>query len=173
MDIMPSNESIAVLQERLKGMGFLLSDKAAQEVLRDVLAIESSRLGAPSSGAEAEQALMALRRIHEEALTLLLQGAGVLPTRQLGAPPAAPRVARPAAAPEPAPAPAPEDEHTDLTELVRQRLGAEVEPGRPAHGDIDDAPREPGGRRGLFGGVRRGQPDDDEGPRPAIRRRRR
>ena len=42
--IEPSVEAVVTVRQRLHQMGFLLSDDAARDLLRDVLAVESARL---------------------------------------------------------------------------------------------------------------------------------
>ncbi len=116
----PSPEAVVAIRERLRGLGFLLTEDAARDLLRGILGIESARLDRRAR----EAAAACLRSIQEaarEALSILTQG----PTA-VTAPLAA--VAAPAPPPKPAPAPK-RDQPVNLAEIVRQRLG-------------DDAPRD-------------------------------
>lgn len=116
----PSPEAVVAIRERLRGLGFLLTEDAARDLLRGILGIESARLDRRAREAAAA-CLRSIQDAAREALAILTQG-----------PPAAtaPMAAVAAPAPPPKPAPAPKrDQPVNLAEIVRQRLG-------------DDAPRD-------------------------------
>jgi hypothetical protein len=116
----PSPEAVVAIRERLRGLGFLLTEDAARDLLRGILGIESARLDRRAR----EAAAACLRSIQEaarEALAILTQGPATV---------TAPMAAVAASAPPPKPAPGPKrDQPVNLAEIVRQRLG-------------DDAPRD-------------------------------
>ena len=116
----PSPEAVVAMRERLRGLGFLLTEDAARDLLRGILGIESARLDRRAREAAAA-CLRSIQDAAREALAILTQG-----------PPAvtAPMAAMAAPPPPPKPAPAPKrDQPVNLAEIVRQRLG-------------DDAPRD-------------------------------
>ncbi len=106
------------MRERLRGLGFLLTEDAARDLLRGILGIESARLDRRAREAAAA-CLRSIQDAAREALAILTQGPAAV---------TAPMAA--VAAPVPKPAPAPKrDQPVNLAEIVRQRLG-------------DDAPRD-------------------------------
>ena len=114
----PSPEAVVAIRERLRALGFLLTEDAARDLLRGILGIESARLDRRAREAAAA-CLRSIQDAAREALAILTQG------------PAAVTVPMAAVAtPVPKPAPAPKrDQPVNLAEIVRQRLG-------------DDAPRD-------------------------------
>ena len=114
----PSPEAVVAMRERLRGLGFLLTEDAARDLLRGILGIESARLDRRAREAAAA-CLRSIQDAAREALAILTQGPAAV---------TAPMAA--VAAPVPKPAPAPKrDQPVNLAEIVRQRLG-------------DDAPRD-------------------------------
>ncbi len=116
----PSPEAVVAIRERLRGLGFLLTEDAARDLLRGILGIESARLDRRAREAAAA-CLRSIQDAAREALAILTQGpiAVTTPMAAVGAP-----------APPPKPAPAPKrDQPLNLADIVRQRLG-------------DDAPRD-------------------------------
>ena len=114
----PSPEAVVAMRERLRGLGFLLTEDAARDLLRGILGIESARLDRRAREAAAA-CLRSIQDAAREALAILTQGPAAVT-----APMAA--VAAPVAKPAPAPK---RDQPVNLAEIVRQRLG-------------DDAPRD-------------------------------
>ena len=114
----PSPEAVVAMRERLRGLGFLLTEDAARDLLRGILGIESARLDRRAREAAAA-CLRSIQDAAREALAILTQGPAAV---------TAPMAA--VAAPVPKPAPAPKrDQPVNLAEIVRQRIG-------------DDAPRD-------------------------------
>ena len=114
----PSPEAVVAMRERLRGLGFLLTEDAARDLLRGILGIESARLDRRAREAAAA-CLRSIQDAAREALAILTQGPAAV---------TAPMAAVPAPVPKPAPAPK-RDQPVNLAEIVRQRLG-------------DDAPRD-------------------------------
>ncbi|MGE5686543.1 MAG: hypothetical protein ACM34D_03475 [Gemmatimonadota bacterium] len=114
----PSPEAVVAMRERLRGLGFLLTEDAARDLLRGILGIESARLDRRAREAAAA-CLRSIQDAAREALAILTQGPAAVtaPMAAVGAP-----VAKPAPAPK-------RDQPVNLAEIVRQRLG-------------DDAPRD-------------------------------
>ena len=133
--IEPSVEAVVTVRQRLHQMGFLLSDDAARNLLRDVFAVESARLDRRAREA-ATACLRSIQDAAQEALRILTQGT-----------PAAPK------APPPPPAPRSRDEGVDLAEVVRRRLGEEVPPEAPPR-RADETPSPGGPSRPVFKGRR-------------------
>ncbi len=149
--IEPSVEAIVTLRQRLHQMGFLLSDDAAHELLRDVFAVESTRLDRRAREA-ATACLRSIQDAAQEAVRILTQGSAAAPRPQpIPHGPAAP----PAAVSSPPPAPArPRDEAVDLADVVRRRLGDDV-PADPAPRRPDESTAGPAGpHRPVFKGRR-------------------
>ena len=146
----PSVEAVVTVRQRLHQMGFLLSDDAARELLRDVFAVESARLDRRAREA-ATACLRSIQDAAQEAVRILTQGApaAAAPRAQ---PPAA-SVAPAAPAPGPAPAARARDEGVDLADVVRRRLGDDV-PSDPHPRRPDDTPPPSGPRRPVFKGRR-------------------
>lgn len=116
----PSPEAVVAMRERLRGLGFLLTDDAARDLLRGILGIESARLDRRAREAAAA-CLRSIQDAAHEALAILTQGPAAVTT---------PMAAVAAAPPPKPPPPAPKrDQPVNLAEIVRQRLG-------------DDAPRD-------------------------------
>ena len=142
--IEPSVEAVVTVRQRLHQMGFLLSDDAARELLRDVFAVESARLDRRAREA-ATACLRSIQDAAQEAVRILTQGAP---------PVAPPRAQPPAAAAAPAaPAARARDEGVDLADVVRRRLGEDV-PSDPHPRRPDDTPPPSGPRRPVFKGRR-------------------
>jgi hypothetical protein len=119
----PSPEAVVAIRERLRALGFLLTEDAARDLLRGILGIESARLDRRAREAAAA-CLRSIQDAAREALAILTQGPAAV---------TAPMAAVAAPAPKPAPAPK-RDQPVNLAEIVRQRLG-------------DDAPRDDPGSR--------------------------
>jgi hypothetical protein len=134
--IEPSVEAVVTVRQRLHQMGFLLSDDAARDLLRDVFAVESDRLDRRARQA-ATACLRSIQDAAQEAVRILTQGA-----------PAAPK-----APPPPPPAPRARDEGVDLAEVVRRRLGEEA-PVEPPPPRPDETPSPGGPSRPVFKGRR-------------------
>jgi hypothetical protein len=117
----PSPEAVVAMRERLRALGFLLTEDAARDLLRGILGIESARLDRRAR----EAAVACLRSIQEaarEALAILTQG-----------PTAVTAPVAPVVAPAPKPAPAPRrDQPVNLAEIVRQRIGDDLPRDNPA-----------------------------------------
>jgi len=129
----PSVEAVVTVRQRLHQMGFLLSDDAARDLLREVFAVESARLDRRAREA-ATACLRSIQDAAQEAVRILTQGT-----------PPAPRA--------PQPPPRPRDEGVDLAEVVRHRLGDELPPEPPPR--RTDEPATPAGpRRPVFKGRR-------------------
>jgi hypothetical protein len=147
--IEPSVEAVVTVRQRLHQMGFLLSDEAARDLLRDVFAVESARLDRRAREA-ATACLRSIQDAAQEAVRILTQGA---PGAR--AQPAAPAHAAP---PAPAPPPAaqrPRDEGVDLADVVRRRLGEDAPPEPPVpRPDEPAGPGPAGPRRPVFKGRR-------------------
>jgi hypothetical protein len=135
--IEPSVEAVVTVRQRLHQMGFLLSDDAARDLLREVFAGESARLDRRAREA-ATACLRSIQDAAQEAVRILTQGSVAAPK----APPA----------PPPPPAQRPKDEGVDLAEMVRRRVGDEL-PTEPPPRRPDDTPP-PGSRRPVFKGRR-------------------
>jgi hypothetical protein len=115
----PSAEAVQAARERLRALGFLLTDDATRDLLRLVLGIESGRLDRRAREAAAT-CLRSIQDAAREALSILTQGP-------------APTVPMAAVAPAPRPAPAPKrDQPVNLAEIVRQRLGEDAPRDDPA-----------------------------------------
>jgi hypothetical protein len=114
----PSPEAVVAIRERLRALGFLLTEDAARDLLRGILGIESARLDRRAREAAAA-CLRSIQDAAREALAILTQGPAAV---------TAPMAAVAAPAPKPAPTPK-RDQPVNLAEIVRQRLG-------------DDAPRD-------------------------------
>ena len=148
--IEPSVEAIVTVRQRLHQMGFLLSDDAARELLRDVLAVEAARIDRRAREA-ATACLRSIQDAAQEAVRILTQGSHVAPRPQpIPHGPVAPS----AAVSPPPPAPArPRDEAVDLADVVRRRRGddapADAPPRRP-----EETPGPAGPRRPVFKGRR-------------------
>jgi hypothetical protein len=147
--IEPSVEAVVTVRQRLHQMGFLLSDEAARDLLRDVFAVESARLDRRAREA-ATACLRSIQDAAQEAVRILTQG-----TSGARAQPAAPAHAAP---PAPAPPPAaqrPRDEGVDLADVVRRRLGEDAPPEPPVpRPDEPAGPGPAGPRRPVFKGRR-------------------
>jgi len=117
----PSPEAVVAIRERLRALGFLLTEDAARDLLRGILGIESARLDRRAREAAAA-CLRSIQDAAHEALAILTQGP---------APVTAPMPAVAAPAPKPAPAPK-RDQPVNLAEIVRQRLGDDVPRDDPA-----------------------------------------
>ncbi|HEX2449950.1 MAG TPA: hypothetical protein VHJ69_02355 [Gemmatimonadales bacterium] len=143
--IEPSVEAIVTVRQRLHQMGFLLSDDAARDLLRDVLLVESARLDRRAREA-ATACLRSIQDAAQEAVRILTQGGPV--TR--GAEPAA--AFAPPVSPPPPP-PRQRQEGVDLADVVRRRLGDDV-PSEPHPRRPDDTPPPGGPRRPVFKGRR-------------------
>lgn len=135
--IEPSVEAVVTVRQRLHQMGFLLSDDAARDLLREVFAVESARLDRRAREA-ATACLRSIQDAAQEAVRILTQGSVAVPK----APPA----------PPPPPAQRPKDDGVDLAEMVRRRVGDEL-PTEPPPRRPDDTPP-PGSRRPVFKGRR-------------------
>lgn len=121
----PSPEAVVAIRERLRALGFLLTEDAARDLLRGILGIESARLDRRAREAAAA-CLRSIQDAAREALTILTQGPAAVT-----APMAA--VGTPAPGPAPKPAPAPRrDQPVNLAEIVRQRLGDDLPRDDPA-----------------------------------------
>jgi hypothetical protein len=148
--IEPSVEAIVTVRQRLHQMGFLLSDDAARELLRDVFAVEAARIDRRAREA-ATACLRSIQDAAQEAVRILTQGSTAAPRPQpIPHGPVAPA----AAVSPPPPAPArPRDEAVDLADVVRRRLGddapADAPPRRP-----EETPGPAGPRRPVFKGRR-------------------
>lgn len=133
----PSPEAVVAIRERLRALGFLLTEDAARELLRGILGIESARLDRRAR----EAATACLRSIQEaarDALAILTQGPTAV-TTPLAA------VAAPGPPPKPVPTPR-RDQPVNLAEIVRQRLGDDVPRDDPAarpHEPLRPAPAPP------------------------------
>jgi hypothetical protein len=115
----PSAEAVQAARERLRALGFLLTDDATRDLLRIVLGIESGRLDRRAREAAAS-CLRSIQDAAREALTILTQGPGAT-------------APMPAVTPASRPAPAPKrDQPVNLAEIVRQRLGDDVPRDDPA-----------------------------------------
>ena len=126
----PSAEAVQATRERLRALGFLLTDDATRDLLRTVLAIESARLDRRAREA-ATACLHSIQDAAREALAILTQGPG-----SVTAP--IPAVGAAASKAPPAP-PAPKrDQPVNLAEMVRKRLGDDIPRDDPA-----SRPREP------------------------------
>ncbi|MGH7631676.1 MAG: hypothetical protein ACREOF_20260 [Gemmatimonadales bacterium] len=149
--IEPSVEAIVTLRQRLHQMGFLLSDDAAHQLLRDVLAVESTRIDRRAREA-ATACLRSIQDAAQEAVRILTQGSAAAPRPQ---PIPHGPVDPPAAVSAPPPAPArPRDEAVDLADVVRRRLGDDA-PANPTPRRPDQSIAEPPGpRRPVFKGRR-------------------
>ncbi|HET8622041.1 MAG TPA: hypothetical protein VFM14_00610 [Gemmatimonadales bacterium] len=143
--IEPSVEAVVTVRQRLHQMGFLLSDDAARDLLREVFTVESARLDRRAREA-ATACLRSIQDAAQEAVRILTQGAPPAPRPQ----PQAMGVAPPA--PTPAPPVRPRDETVDLADVVRRRLGDDV-PSEPHPRRPDDTPP-PAGPRPVFKGRR-------------------
>lgn len=117
----PSPEAVVAIRERLRALGFLLTEDAARDLLRGILGIESARLDRRAREAAAA-CLRSIQDAAREALTILTQGPAAVTT---------PMAAVAAPAPKPAPAPK-RDQPVNLAEIVRQRLGDDVPRDDPA-----------------------------------------
>ena len=117
----PSPEAVVAIRERLRALGFLLTEDAARDLLRGILGIESARLDRRAREAAAA-CLRSIQDAAREALAILTQGPAAVTT---------PMAAVAAPAPKPAPAPR-RDQPVNLAEIVRQRLGEEVPRDDPA-----------------------------------------
>ena len=135
--IEPSVEAVVTVRQRLHQMGFLLSDDAARDLLREVFSVESARLDRRAREA-ATACLRSIQDAAQEAVRILTQGS----VAASKAPPA----------PPPPPAQRPKDEGVDLAEMVRRRVG-DVLPTEPPPRRPDDTPP-PGSRRPVFKGRR-------------------
>ena len=143
----PSVEAIVTVRQRLHQMGFLLSEEAARELLRDVFAVESPRMDRRAREA-ATACLRSIQDAAQEAARILTQGAPAAPR-------SAPAQQPVAAAPAPAP-PRARDEAVDLAEVVRRRLGDDL-PAEPSPRRPDEPPAQPsqaGPQRPVFKGRR-------------------
>jgi hypothetical protein len=142
----PSVEAVVTVRQRLHQMGFLLSDEAARDLLRDVFAVESARLDRRAREA-ATACLRSIQDAAQEAVRILTHGT-----------PAAPRPAPPpaaAAAPAPPPEPRSRGEGVDLAEVVRRRIGDDPPAERAPVGPTqEEPPAPPGPRRPVFKGRR-------------------
>ncbi len=117
----PSAEAVQATRERLRALGFLLTDDATRDLLRTVLGIESARLDRRAREA-ATACLRSIQDAAREALAILTDG----PTSAT-----APMAAVSAPAPKVPPAHR-QDQPVNLAEMVRKRLGDDV--------SRDDAP---------------------------------
>jgi hypothetical protein len=148
VSIEPSVEAVVTMRQRLHQMGFLLSDDAARDLLREVFAMESSRLDRRAREA-ATACLRSIQDAAQEAVRILTPGGpGAQRPPQTAA-------AYPPAAPPPAPSPRPRGEGVDLADVVRRRLGDESpsEP-HPRRADDTPPPAPSGPRRPVFKGRR-------------------
>ncbi len=117
----PSAEAVQATRERLRALGFLLTDDATRDLLRTVLGIESARLDRRAREA-ATACLHSIQEAAREALAILTQG----PTSVTAPIPAV-------SAPAPKVPPAPKrDQPVNLAEMVRKRLGDDVPRDDPA-----------------------------------------
>ena len=148
--IEPSVEAVVTVRQRLHQMGFLLSDDAARELLRDVFAVESARLDRRAREA-ATACLRSIQDAAQEAVRILTQGAPPVAAPRAQPPAAAAAPAAPA--PGPAPAARAREEGVDLADVVRRRLGDDV-PSDPHPRRPDDTPPPSGPRRPVFKGRR-------------------
>jgi hypothetical protein len=123
----PSAEAVQATRERLRALGFLLTDDATRDLLRTVLGIESAHLDRRAREA-ATACLHSIQDAAREALAILTQG----PT-SVTAP--IPAVGGPASKAPPAPR---RDQPVNLAEMVRKRLGDDAPRDDPA-----SRPREP------------------------------
>ncbi len=140
--IEPSVEAVVTIRQRLHQMGFLLSDDAARDLLRDVLAVESDRLDRRAREA-ATACLRAIQDAAQEALRILTQGTQVPP-----------KVHHPAAAAPARPRP-PHEEGPDLADVVRRHLGDDLPAeAAPRRSDETPVPAPGGPRRPVFKGRR-------------------
>ncbi|HTC23416.1 MAG TPA: hypothetical protein VK688_03585 [Gemmatimonadales bacterium] len=122
----PSAEAVQAMRERLRALGFLLTDDAARDLLRTLLGIETARLDRRARDAAAA-CLQSIQDAAREALAILTQGQ---PTAT--APMAAVGATATKAPPPPSPTPAPKrdrDQPVNLAEMVRKRL----DEGGPRH----------------------------------------
>jgi hypothetical protein len=144
--IEPSVEAIVTVRQRLHQMGFLLSDDAARELLRDVFAVEATRIDRRAREA-ATACLRSIQDAAQEAVRILTQGSAAAPRASQPHPPAPPP---PAAT---APPPRPRDEGVDLAEVVRRRLGDDAPTDAPSRRP-EETPGPAGPRRPVFKGRR-------------------
>jgi hypothetical protein len=136
----PSPEAIQATRERLRALGFLLTDDATRDLLRTVLGIESARLDRHARDA-ATACLRSIQDAAREALAILTDG----PTSAT-----APMAAVSAPAPKAPPAHR-QDQPVNLAEMVRKRLGDDVPPpaaSPPPAATHNRVPAEP--RRPVF-----------------------
>ena len=117
----PSAEAVQATRERLRALGFLLTDDATRDLLRPVLGIESARLDRRAREA-ATACLRSIQDAAREALAILTDG----PTSAT-----APMAGVSAPAPKAPPAHR-QDQPVNLAEMVRKRLGDDVPRDIPA-----------------------------------------
>lgn len=139
----PSVEATQVMRERLREMGFLVTEDAARALLATVLGVEGARLE-PRVREALAACLRGIQEAAAEALRILAaQPASVAvppppPPAQTHRAPVPPTVTLPAFGGEGRLAPR-RDEPVSLTDIVRQRLGDDV----PAEGRGPGVPEEP------------------------------
>ncbi len=150
--IEPSVEAVVTVRQRLHQMGFLLSDDAARELLRDIFAVESARIDRRAREA-ATACLQSIQDAAHEALRILTQGSPA-PARP---PQPAPPQPQPVAVAPPPPPPAapgrPREEGVDLAAVVRRHLGNDLPP-EPAPRRPDEPAAPSGPPRPVFKGRR-------------------
>jgi hypothetical protein len=146
--IEPSVEAVVTVRQRLHQMGFLVSDDAARDLLRDVFAVESARLDRRAREA-ATACLRSIQDAAQEAVRILTQGTATPPAPK-ASPPPAPVQAPARLAPPPS---RHRDEGVDLAEVVRRRLGEDI-PAEPQPSPRDDTPAPAGTPRPVFKGRR-------------------
>jgi hypothetical protein len=116
----PSAEAVTAARERLRAVGFVLTEELVRDLLRDVIAIEAARLDRRAR----EAATACLRSIEEaarEALQILTRASAPLPpTRRM-----------PALEARVAPVSPRQDAPVNLTDIVRRRLGEDAPPPVP------------------------------------------
>jgi hypothetical protein len=145
--IEPSVEAVVTIRQRLHQMGFIVSDEAARELLRAVLAVESARLDRRAREAAAA-CLRSIQDAAQEAMRILTQGSPASkPQQQAPAPASAPAPVAERQAVRPRP------DGVDLAEVVRRRLADEAPVDAPARRPVEPAPA-PVPARPVFKGRR-------------------
>ncbi|MGH7518870.1 MAG: hypothetical protein ACREOC_15630 [Gemmatimonadales bacterium] len=150
--IEPSVEAIVTVRQRLHQMGFLLSDDAARELLRDVFAVESARMDRRAREA-ATACLRSIQDAAQEAVRILTQGSAAPPRAPQPQPPVVPSSTAAAPPPPAAAPPRSREEGVDLAEVVRRRLGDDTPADAPPRRQ-EETPSPGGPRRPVFKGRR-------------------
>lgn len=129
----PSAEAVQATRERLRALGFLLTDDATRDLLRTVLGIESARLDRRAREA-ATACLRSIQDAAREALAILTDGPTSATAPMAGVSAPAPKAA----------AAHRQDQPVNLAEMVRKRLGDDVSRDAPA--PLPPAPAAPHNR---------------------------